>query len=307
MPDPVPHSHFLAARRVARVLLASVIAGGAVSAVTGTAFAVEPERDGLTAIIVPPGDNVDQVPGNTSAQGKPDGGGGGGGGGPKTSRGYDISYPQCGGAFPANPAFGIVGVNGGRVFSANPCLSAQIAWGGSGSAELYANTGNPGPVLSSHWPSGQTSPRVCDAANPDTADCAYDYGWNAAQHSFQTAQAAYQSLGLTAKPAATRWWLDVETSNSWRDDPSLNIEALAGEVDYLSTTAGVTRLGFYSTQLQWNTITAGSLSFSAYPSWIAGGGTLRGAHQLCTRPAFTGGTTVLAQYFSSGFDADLPC
>jgi hypothetical protein len=280
------------------VLLASVIGVGAALAVAGSAFAVTPEQDGYTAVFAP--------------QGKPGGGGGaggagGGGGGPKVSRGYDISYPQCGAAFPSNPAFGIVGVNGGRVFSVNPCLSAELAWGGGAAAELYANTGNPGPALSSHWPSGQTSPRVCDVANPDTAECAYDYGWNAAQHSFQAAQAAYQSLGITASPAVTRWWLDVETSNSWRDVASLNIAALAGEVDYLRTVAGVSRLGFYSTQQQWNTITAGSLSFSAYPSWVAGGGTLKGAQQLCTRPAFTGGTNVLAQYFNSGFDADLPC
>jgi len=306
VPVSVPHSPFLPARRFARLLLATAIALGTAVALTGTAFAVTPERDGDNAVISPPGTDVNQVPGEVSTQGKP-GGGGTGGGGPKASRGYDISYPQCGGAFPSNPAFGIVGVNGGRVFSVNPCLSGQVAWGGGVVAELYANTGNPGPALSSHWPSGQTSPRVCDAANPDTADCAYDYGWNAAQHSFQTAQAAYQSLGITANPAATRWWLDVETSNSWRDDSSLNVAALAGAVDYLRTTAGVTRLGFYSTQLQWNTITAGSGAFSAYPSWVAGGGTLKGAQQLCARTAFTGGTTVLAQYFASGFDADLPC
>ena len=293
--------------RFTRVLLASVIATGGAVGVAGSAFAETPERDGYTAVIAPPGTEVSLVPGDLTAQGRPGGGGGGGGGGPKVSRGYDISYPQCGGAFPSNPAFGIVGVNGGKVFSVNPCLTAQVAWGGGAVAELYANTGNPGPALSSHWPSGQTSPRVCDATNPDTADCAYDYGWNAAQHSFQTAAAAYQSLGISTSPASTRWWLDVETSNSWRADPSLNVAALAGEVDYLRTVAGVTRLGFYSTQQQWNTITDGSFAFSAYPSWFAGGSTLKGAQQLCTRPAFTGGATGLAQYFAAGFDADLAC
>ena len=283
----------------ARLLVSAVFSVGLALGASGTAFAVSPESDGPDLVIDIPGPEISTNV-ELSSSGR--------GGGPvKTSRGYDISYPQCNGAFPANPAFGIVGVNGGRVFSANPCLAAQIAWGGGAAAELYANTGNPGPALSTHWPAGQTSPRLCDAADPDTADCAYDYGWNAAEHSFQTAQAAYQSLGLTASPAATRWWLDVETSNSWRDVPSLNIAALAGEVDYLRTAAGVTRLGFYSTQQQWNTITGGSLSFSAYPSWVAGGGTLRGAQQLCTRPPFTGGATVLAQYFASGFDADLPC
>ena len=229
-------------------------------------------------------------------------------GGPKATRGYDVSYPQCGGQLPSNPAFGIVGVNGGKVFGANPCLPSQIAWGGGAAAELYVNTGNPGPALSSFWPRGQTTPRLCDSANPDTADCAYDYGWNAAQYSFQAAQSAYSTLGITTSPSATHWWLDVETVNSWRDgDLSLNVAALQGQVDYLRSVAGVTRLGFYSTQLQWNAITGGSLAFNAYPSWLAGGGTLKGAQQLCTRAAFTGGATVLAQYFAAGFDADLPC
>jgi len=290
-----------------RLPFAFALALGAALTLSATAFAVSPALDGADVVIdAPDGGSPSGV--DVRANGKP--GGGGGGGGPKVSRGYDVSYPQCGGALPANPAFAIVGVNGGKVFSANSCLATEVAWGGGANAELYANTGNPGPALSSFWPNGQTTPRVCDAANPDTADCAYDYGWNAAQHSFHTAQAAYSSLGITASPAATRWWLDVETSNSWRSGSApnlaLNVAALQGEVDSLRA-AGVTRLGVYSTQLQWNQITGGSGAFSAYPSWLAGGGTLKGAQQLCTRAAFTGGATVLAQFFASGFDADLPC
>jgi hypothetical protein len=283
---------------MARFATALTLASGAALLLTGTAFAVHPEREQFDALVLRPADQPSTGV-ETATKGRP--------GGPKDSRGYDISYPQCSGPFPSNPAFAIVGVNGGRVFSANPCLGAEVAWGGGPAAELYANTGNPGPALSSFWPLGQTSPRFCDSANPDTADCAYDYGWNAAQHSFQTAQSAYASLGITTSPAATRWWLDVETENSWRDgDLSLNVAALQGEVDYLRT-AGVSRLGFYSTQQQWDQITGGSLAFNAYSSWFAGGGTLKGAQSLCTRPAFTGGSTVLAQYFASGFDADLRC
>ena len=101
-------------------------------------------------------------------------------GGPST--GYDISWPQCGGPFPVNPAFAIVGVNRGIVFSPNPCLGvgngpSELAWAGGAAAQLYANTGNPGPEVSTHWPNGQTSPRECNTtASPgsDTANCAYD-------------------------------------------------------------------------------------------------------------------------------------
>jgi len=229
------------------------------------------------------------------------------GGGGKASRGYDISWPQCGTPYPVNPAFGIVGVNRGIVFSPNPCLASQITWAGGTTAQLYANTGNPGPALSSHWPIGQTSPRTCSAANPDTADCAYDYGWNAAADSYATAAAAWAALGLAASPAASRWWLDVETVNSWRTDTQLNVAALAGAVAYLES-AGVTNLGFYSTTYQWGVITGGTSAFAAYPSWGAGAPNERVAKSHCrSTPGFTGGSLALVQYPFGGFDANVAC
>jgi hypothetical protein len=257
-------------------------------ALAGAALAAVPGRDGIAA-----------APGGASGHG--------GGGGGNQARGYDISYPQCGGTYPSNPLFGIVGINGGKVFSTNPCLANEIAWAGGTAGQLYANTGNPGPALSSFWPSGQTSPRFCDPANLDTADCAFDYGFNAAHHSYDTASAAYAQLALSGSPSSTRWWLDVETGNSWRSDTTLNVAALQGEVAYLRDVAGITRIGFYSTQLQWNTITGGSLAFNVNPSWVAGAASLKGATDRCTRPAFTGNAVVYAQYPFQGFDANLAC
>ena len=71
-----------------------------------------------------------------------------------SSTGYDISYPQCNVSFPASPGFGIVGVNGGKPYSANPCLGmgdgpSELAWAGM-NAQLYANTADPGPALCNH-------------------------------------------------------------------------------------------------------------------------------------------------------------
>src|SRR5438128_4127645 len=55
------------------------------------------------------------------------------------STGYDVSFPQCGGGYPAG-AFGIVGVNGGYAFvHYNPCLADEVAH--SPHAALYINTG----------------------------------------------------------------------------------------------------------------------------------------------------------------------
>ena len=236
-----------------------------------------------------------------------------------TLTGYDISYPQCGGAYPGNIAFGIVGVTRGIAFSANPCLGAggtgasQLKWAGR-NARLYMNTGNPGPKLSSHWPIGQTSPRACATASSpgtDTANCAYDYGWNSATNAYATAVKAYVSLGWAASgstrtPVANRWWLDVETANSWRTNVSLNVTALHGAADYLKS-VGAASVGFYSAGNMWTQITGGTTAFAAYPSWVAGASTLHGAKASCLRPAFTGGSVTFAQYFASGFDADYPC
>jgi hypothetical protein len=222
------------------------------------------------------------------------------------SRGYDISYPQCGAAYPSKPAFGIVGVNKGIVLSANPCLASEITWAGGTKAGLYANTGNPGPALSSHWPTGQASPRTCDAANPDTTDCAYDYGWNAARDSYADAATAWTALGLSGSPAASTWWLDVETSNSWRSTTSLNVAALQGEVAGLQS-RGVARIGVYSTAYQWGVITGSTTAFSAYPSWIAGASSQKNAQSRCGGSGFTGGPTALVQYLYQGFDADVAC
>jgi hypothetical protein len=269
----------------ASLVLAGVLASAA------PAFAMSPSRDFQLG---------------SAAAAKPDRPGGGGGSAPKT-RGYDISYPQCGKAYPTNVAFAIVGVNGGRVFSANPCLADQLRWGGDAAAEVYINTGNPGPALSSFWPVGQTSPRVCEAANPDTANCAYDYGWNAAKDSYETLESAYTQRRIGADPNATTWWLDVETSNSWRADTSLNVAALQGEVDYL-VSRGVTKLGFYSTTAQWGEITGGTKVFASSPSWGAGAPNESAAKRHCTTTAgFTGGRLALVQYPYSGFDANVRC
>ena len=284
--------------RVFRRSTAVALALGLALAAVGSAAAMPPTSERGSAGAQRPG----------GGGGGAGGGGGGSGGGGKATRGYDISYPQCGAPYPANPAFGIVGVNGGRVFSVNPCLASQITWGGGAATELYINTGNPGPELSSFWPVGQTSPRFCDPDDTDSADCAYDYGWNAAKHSWDTARAAYAALGLPASPAATTWWLDVETMNSWRTNVSLNVAALQGEVDFLRSVAGVTKLGFYSTTAQWSEITGATQFFAAHPSWGAGAPNERTAKQHCVSTAgFTGGRLAMVQYIYNEFDADVRC
>lgn len=228
---------------------------------------------------------------------------------------YDVSYPQCGKELPDTFAFAIVGVNGGRVYSANRCLGAGdepslLAWAGR-NAQLYANTGNPGPRLSRYWPAGQDRPRICTDDDPDTRSCAYNYGWNAAADSYATALAAYISLGWAEADAArlpdeNTWWLDVETANSWRADPELNVAALRGAVDYLES-MDVAEVGFYSAPRMWERITGGTDYFADHPSWVAGASTLQGALRVCGGEGFTGGPVTMAQYLVDGMDANVVC
>ena len=230
--------------------------------------------------------------------------------GPVRAIGFDVSYPQCDDELPAMFAFGIVGVNGGRVYAENRCLAEQLEWAGP-DAQLYLNTGNPGPRLSRFWPTGQGTPRVCSSRSPDSASCAYNYGWNAAADSYARALAAYVELGwaepdATRTPAAVRWWLDVETANSWRADPRLNVAALNGAVAFLES-MDVHEVGFYSAPRMWWSITGGTDDFAAYPSWVAGASTLPGALDVCSGDGFTGGPVALAQFLQDGFDANVEC
>ena len=240
---------------------------------------------------------------------------------PAPDHGFDVSWPQCGDALPEAFAFAIVGVNGGRVYTENPCLGpdgeqkGQLVWAGR-EVELYANTGNPGPRDSGHWPDGQEEPRPCGDAgadsNPDSADCAYVYGWNAAADSYRSAvegfvAAGWADPGAPRLPWPTTWWLDVETANSWRMDWRLNVAALQGARDYLES-VDVASVGFYSTPLMWWRITGGTDAFAEHPAWHAGADSLEDARRRCeTDEAFTGGELVMVQWLEDGLDHDLRC
>jgi hypothetical protein len=224
---------------------------------------------------------------------------------------YDVSYPQCGHALPTHVDGGIVGVNGGIVYSANACLATEWAWANAATTyapAFYANTANPGPAYSSHWPTGQSTPQVCDGSN--STGCSYDYGWNAATDSYADA------TRVTATPAAFTWWLDVETGNSWETLESYgqtaaaqrnDTSALAGAIAALKN-SGVARVGIYSTAYQWQQITGNTgTQFVDSPAWIAGTGSLSTAVANCATTSFTGGRITLTQYAKSGYDADYHC
>ena len=237
-------------------------------------------------------------------------------GGGSVSTGYDVSYPQCSSSLPSPVGFAIVGVNDGIVYSVNPCLSSEYGWAAGATAtstssephlSFYANTADPGAAVSTHWPSTQTSPEDCrdaiTATNPNgSPQCDYDYGWNAAQDSFNDA-AGVAGSGVAA---AAPWWLDVESANSWNDGATANLADLQGALDFF-TAQGIKQSGIYTNSSTWSTYFGGDTTmFSGYEAWIPGAGSQRTAVQNCSTTV-TGGPAYLAQYSSSGLDADYDC
>jgi hypothetical protein len=237
--------------------------------------------------------------------------------------GADVSYPQCGSAYPVGQAFGIVGVNGGRATSANPCLASELGWAvGSPGFEfaflprvaLYINTGDPGPRYRQQrvasWPRAGRSP-YGQCAGAWTRACAFIYGEQRAAYSYGLAAAVDSSIALDWP-----WWLDVETANSWATYRTagftgVNIAAIEGFVDGLRAVGALGMIGIYSTPNDWLLITglssaASRAVFQSEPDWIGGAATRLQALANCTT-GFSGPRPVLAQYRAGALDTDIPC
>jgi hypothetical protein len=226
--------------------------------------------------------------------------------------GFDFSFPQCGGPEPNAPAFAVVGVNGGRAFSGNPCLARQYVWALTATSPVqprvafYMNTGNPGPETSTRWPrAGMSTPQPCDGSW--SAACAYDYGWLAAQDAYARARSVAGD-GAAVVP----WWLDVEAANSWSIDVTTNAADLQGAIEYLRS-VNVGTVGIYTLAADWESIVGApsptapqNAPFSPLPNWRPGSRSSTDALNWCGRTV-TGGHVAFVQYPANGFDANLPC
>lgn len=210
-------------------------------------------------------------------------------------QGYDISWPQCGSAYPSSPyAFGIVGVTNGRAFTLNPCLSSEYAWAQAsanpGQLSLYMNLNSPAGSTATE---GQSGPY--GACKKNTACYSRNYGWNAAQY-------AYTQNGAFLPYSASIWWLDIETGNSWSRNTTLNAGVIQGAIDFFQ--AQKVTVGVYSTPTQWKTI-AGTYA-PATPNWVAGA-SASNPGATCSTPLYPGGVVWLTQYVSGSFDVDTSC
>jgi len=284
------------------------------------------------------------TPAFAAQQGKP----GGSAATASVTTGADISWAQCGRKTPSGQAFGIVDANGGTAGSFNPCLPAEVTWASSTSGStpqpklaFYVNTANPAgegawwptsdsdapPPAAAPYPTGALPVGTvrypgggevgCTAVNDApsySSACAYVYGYFRAE---QAVEWVHEQVPQVTLPTV-RWWLDVETMNTWQADTRSNAASLAGAAAYLASVgAGV---GVYSTTTQWTKIVGGTgASIPALPNgapsnlvgldeWGAGASSQKGAVSNCTAATpFTGGTNRLMQYVSNNTDYDVSC
>jgi hypothetical protein len=237
--------------------------------------------------------------------------------------GYDVSHPQCDAELPERADFVVVGVNGGLATRPNRCLVQQLEWaqdatgtdGGRPAVQVYLNTANPGELrqLVTTWPTdGDTPYGECTGDN-GTA-CSYAYGRARAAFSVEEFFApAARAAGLDDDPAGVRWWLDVETMNTWqsgseqaRDRNRAALEGMADELDSLGA-----EVGLYSTGYQWRQIVGEVEQDSPLyelDSWLAGARSRQDAGRRCDDEPLTGGGSVLmVQYVADDLDHDVSC
>ena len=206
-----------------------------------------------------------------------------------STRGYDISYPQCGERLPSGSnSFAVIGVNGGRAFTQNPCFIAEYdSSAATAKDSVYMNINAPiGPTASQHI----GDPSTCGTS--DQLCQAHNYGWNAGQY----------ALTLAGNRSSATWWLDVETENSWADRTDVNRATIQGAFDYL-TSHGIAHVGVYSTQYMWNLIT-GTWA-NNWPVWYAGVKTTDCA--FAKSHSFTHGEVWLLQKVSAASGGNIAC
>lgn len=226
--------------------------------------------------------------------------------------GNDISYPQCGRSYPSGQAFAVVGVNGGKASNFNGCFSSEWTWAktstGSTSeppAQLYINTGNPGDVLAQYnvtdWPTSSIAADpygTCAGTWTDDLACSWEYG-------YERATADVNFVGSSSG----RWWLDIETANSWTSDPAKNQASLEGMV-YALEQGGAT-VGIYASSGSWSSLfgpVPATSSLYSLPEWRPGAKTLTKAQSDCSLAPFEGtGKIEITQYVSNNLDYDYAC
>jgi hypothetical protein len=204
--------------------------------------------------------------------------------------GIDISWPQCGKPVPGGYGFVVVGVTGGRPFTANPCFAGQWRWAmhTAPKTQVYINL---------EYGQSSDGPLVC--VDGEDLCMAYNFGYRSAADAFGFA--VNQTGGATR--TGTVWWLDVETENVWSDNTDLNSFVIQGALDYMQRHEGQTT-GIYSTRYQFGQI-AGGYAPPRTPNWVAGADSVDDWDMCHGRwSLWPGGDVWLFQYLNLEIDLD---
>lgn len=209
---------------------------------------------------------------------------------------FDISWPQCPSNLPDQRfEFAIIGINGGRPFTSNPCFVTQYKWARAAESnpDVYINVDFPRPTLveAMSGPYGR-------CAEDDHWCRGYNWGYNLAANSVARAKA----YGITPG----RYWLDVETDNYWSSSTRNNSQVVRGAIDWFL--ANNVPIGIYSTYYQWGLITGNYMPQAKLPLWVAGATSAEMAAERCNQSRFTfaGGETWLVQYVRT-YDQNHAC
>jgi hypothetical protein len=223
---------------------------------------------------------------------------------PAEVTGYDVSWPQCsphGSAkvqtLPAEPSFGVVGVNNGKINGFETCFGAEVAWAGPNRSVYIIMEPAPG-----NNPVQETSGPDASCAKTSNACLGYDWGYNYAMADIAFVKAA----GLSPKV----WWVDVEIGEQWPTaaaDQPVNAAIIQGALDAIKGAGHIG--GVYSTWFQWGEITGSYVPTGSPPLWVPGANTLTGgdfsAQSFCQRALSPGDPSTLASA-SIGFAGGVP-
>jgi hypothetical protein len=204
--------------------------------------------------------------------------------------GFDISWPQCGGAYPPPASVAVVGVNGGSAFTGNPCFGSEASWGGA-NLTIYLNLNSPQGSDSTQWGQGPAGNCALGDLNCES----YNYGFNTAAES--VTDAFFSGHG------ARTFWLDIETGNYWTSDSAANDLVIAGAIDAIHGSGF--NAAIYSTNYQWGQI-AGSYVPSV-PVWYPTGIATSSPNHWCSATSFAGGPVYLVQDAAGSYDGDYSC
>jgi LysM repeat protein len=179
---------------------------------------------------------------------------------PKAAAGLDVSYPDCTHTIVSGAGFMIVGLNGGRPFTTNPCFATEYT-------AARATPLPPSIYLNAAYASSLIRHVTSDCSSMGERQplsrrerVAYAVGCSEAK------AAEVMLAGLHAAVI----WIDVEPANSWSRHPAVNRATIVGVVTTLLAQDPRPIVGIYSGTGYWRELTGAWSSFPL-PEWIATG------------------------------------